>query len=516
MRLLLLSLLIVIVGILAGCSEESIDDDSVMKSRPVTILKLEERDFAGDTRLTGSVSLYREEQVGFEVAGRLLWVLDEGKEVEGPVLDENNQLIRSGELIAKLDDTRYRLQVNALQARFNAAQHNLSDARAELKLARQTLARQKRIFKRGAGSSQAVENAESRYKQMMSRSAQRTEVVREIEETLHRAEIDLADCNLLAAFSGRITQIHASQGAVIDAGQPVVTLSLMDPIQVQVAVSADQDRRIQTGNRAILYPKDPINPDGEPTQVNAIVYDRGEVAEPDTRTFRINLIARNERRRIHQIAPETKGLPVVISYLPVVRRYQGEAGKLFVHGNSIFLEDGKTYVFRLPGVSFHPGAKRSAVGKHVPEKVEVTLGNEYYTVIKWNFRSLEVSGDLREGDFLVIGPKKEHLNGLAIGRAQWLLRPGDLVPVRFQLDATPKGLYVPMSAITVIDEKHVVFSVEEDRARLREVTVHETYHELRRIEGEEIGVGNQVIISGVHYVSDGQPVNIVGFENLTP
>ena len=73
-----------------------------------------------------------------------------------------------------------------------------------------------------------------------------------------------------------------------------------------------------------------------------------------------------------------------------------------------------------------------------------------------------------------------------------------------------------MSAITVIDEKHVVFLVEEDRARLREVTVHETYHELRRIEGEEIGVGNQVIISGVHYVSDGQPVNIVGFENLTP
>ncbi len=85
-----------------------------MKSRPVTVLELEERDFAGDTRLTGSVSLYREEQVGFEVAGRLLWVLDEGKEVEGPVLDENGRLIRPGELIAKLDNTRYRLQVNAL------------------------------------------------------------------------------------------------------------------------------------------------------------------------------------------------------------------------------------------------------------------------------------------------------------------------------------------------------------------------------------------------------------------
>ena len=509
--------LLTIIGVtLAGCNGDSVDEGFAMKSRPVTILKLEERDFAGDTRLTGSVSLYREEKVGFEVAGRLLWVLDEGKEVDGPVLDENGQLIRPGKLIARLDDTRYRLQANALQARLNAAQHDLNDARAELKLARQTLDRQKRIFKQGAGSSQAVENAQSRYNQMAARSAQRTAVIHEIEENLHRAEKDLADCNLLAPFSGRITQIHVSQGAVVDSGKSVVTLSLMDPIQVQVAVSADQDRRIQTGNRAILYPKDPINPDGEPTQVNAIVYEKGAVAENNTRTFRINLIVRNQRRRIHQIVPETKDLPVVIDYLPVVRRYQGEAGKLFVHGESIFREDGKTDVFRLPGVSFHPGAQRSAVGKHVPQKVEVTLGDDYFTVIKWNFRSLHASGDLKEGDFLVIEPKSEHIKGLAIGRAQWLLRPGDLVPVRFQMNATPKGLYVPMNAITVIDNQHVVFLVEDNTARFTEVTVHETHHEFRRIQGKGIEAGAQVIISGVHYVSDGQPVNIVGLENLAP
>ncbi len=516
LRLFVMGLLSIIAVSLASCNGDSDDERSVMKSRPVTVLELEERNFAGDTRLTGSVSLYREEQVGFEVAGRLLWVLDEGKEVEGPILDENGQLIRPGELIAKLDNTRYRLQVNALKARLNAAQHDLNDALAELKLARQTLDRQQKIFKQGAGSSQAVENADSHYNRRVARKAQRTALIREIEETLHRAEKDLADCNLLAPFSGRITQIRVSQGAVVDAGKSVVTLSLMDPIQVQVAVSADQDRRIQTGNRAILYPKDPINPDGEPTQVNAIVYEKGAVAERNTRTFRINLIVRNQRRRIHQIVPETKGLPVVIDYLPVVRRYQGEGGKLFVHGESIFHEDGKTYVFRLPGVSFHPGAQRSAVGKHVPQKVEVTLGDDYFTVIKWNFRSLHASGDLKEGDFLVIEPKKEHLTGLAIGRAQWLLRPGDLVPVRFQMDATPKGFYAPMNAITVIDNQHVVFLVENDQARLTKVTVHETHHELRRIEGNGIKAGSQVIISGVHYVSDGQPLSIVGHENLTP
>ena len=73
-----------------------------------------------------------------------------------------------------------------------------------------------------------------------------------------------------------------------------------------------------------------------------------------------------------------------------------------------------------------------------------------------------------------------------------------------------------MNAITVIDNQHVVFLTENNQARLTKVTVHEAHHELRRIEGNGIKPGSQVIISGVHYVSDGQPVNIVGFENLTP
>lgn len=515
MHLTLLSIFICSGVILVGCNVDSNEEGASMKSRPVTVLKLEERDFAVNTRLTGSVGLYREEQVGSEVEGRLLWVLDEGKEVEGPVLDENGTMVRPGEPIAKLDDTRYRLRANALKARLNASKHGLSDVRAELKLARQALDRQKRIFGRGAGSRKAVENAESGYSQSVAHNAQRNSEIREIEENLRRAEKDLADCNLLAPFSGRITKIHVSQGAVVKNGQPIITLSLMDPIQVHVAVSADQDRRIRTGNRVILYPKDPIDPAGKTTQVNAIVYEKGAVAESDTRTFRINIIARNERRRVHQIVPETKGLPVVTDYLPVIRRYQGEAGNLFVDGRSIFREDGKTYVFRLPGVSFHPGAKRSVVGKHIPEKIEVTLGDDYFTVIKWNFRSLQANADLREGDFLIIDPLKEHLKGLAIGRAQWLFRPGDLVPVSFQMDSTKKGLYVPMRAITIIDEKPVVFLLDEGRARMREVTVHETYQDLRRIEGQGIANGTQVIISGVHYVSDGQPVVVVGQENLT-
>jgi RND family efflux transporter MFP subunit len=487
-----------------------------MKARPVSVLKLEERDFLRETRLTGFVSLYREEKVGFEVAGRVLAVLDLGTEVEGPVFDEDGKQVRPGDVIGRLDDTRYRFKVEALQAGLAAARHRLEATEAALKLARQTLDRQKRIFEEGAGMQQAVDDAQSNFDSKLALRAQREAEIQQIKEDLMRAREDLADTTLRAPFSGRITHIHVSEGAVIEAGTPVVTLSLMDPIQVQVEVSADDDRRIQTGDQAVLYPKDPSNPNDTRTQVNAIVYEKGAVADPDTRTFRIDLMARNERRLIHQIDPETKGLPVVIDFLPVVRRYRGEEGPLFIHTDTVYREDGKSYVLRLPGVSFHPGARRSAVGKHIPDKVEITLGDDYITVINWNFRSLRASGDLREGDFLVLRPKKEHLEGLVIGRPQWLLRPGDLVPVRFLLHATSQGLYVPVDAITMMDGKHVVFVVEDKKARKREIAVNETFRELRRIEGEGIRPGTQVIVSGVHYVSDGQPVTIVGDESLKP
>ena len=129
-------------------------------------------------------------------------------------------------------------------------------------------------------------------------------------------------------------------------------------------------------------------------------------------------------------------------------------------------------------------------------------------MIKWNFRSLTDGGDLREGDFLIVGAKPEQVDGVAVGRPQWLLRPGDLLPVQFFLSALPRGYYVPIKAITMVGGEHAVFVVDDGRARARPVRVGETFRELRRIEGPGISDGTRVIVGGVHYVSDGQPVTI--------
>ncbi len=497
--------LIAVLAMTAGCEQQI--HSSTMQTRPVTIIELSEQDFARERTLTGVVNLYREEDIGFEIAGRVTTVLDEGYEVRGPAFNEQGDLVRQGDPIAAMGATRYGSQVGALQARLDAARRDLQAMAAQVTLARQTLERQKAILAEGAGAQQAVDDAQSAFDQSTAQLAARRARVQEVTQQLDTATEDLGDAVLFAPFSGRITRVHISEGAVVKAGIPVVTLTLMDPVRIQVEVSADDERDIETGDRAIIWPKDPLH-DGERVPVNAIVFEKSAVADPALRTFRIDMIARNQRHHVDQLNPELAGLPIIKDYLPAVREFQGEEGPLFVPIDSILVEGDKTFVLRLAGVSFHAGADRSVVGKHIPEKVRITLGDQYTTVVHWNFRSVTSSEDLAEGDFLIRNPQPNYIEGVAGGRPQWLLRPRDLIPVRFALSATTPGFYVPNRAIALLGDSQVVFVVEDGVARARPVSVHETFEELRRIEGDGITTGAKVIVGGVHYVSDGQPITI--------
>jgi RND family efflux transporter MFP subunit len=470
-------------------------------------MELQERELPIERALTGAVSLYREEQISFEVGGRVLAVKDMGLEVRGPAFNEKGELVRQGQPIAYLERTRFSAQVKSSEAQLDAARDDLAAAEAEATLATQNLERQRRVLEQGAGLQQAVDSAQSSFDQAIARAKSRRAAVHAAEEQLQLERENLRDTTLYAPFNGRITAVRTSLGAVVSAGVPIVTLTLMDPVHVRVEVSADDEREIRTGDRALVYPKDPAA-DGERIPVHAMVFEKSAVADERLRTFQIDLIVRNQRRHIHELLPGLDDLPVINDYMPVIREYHGETGPLFVHVESVLREGDESYVLRLPGVGFNSAGSRTAVGKHVPEKIRVELGDEYTTVTRWNFRSLKEQGSISEGDFVILRPMQSHLNGVAVGRPQWLFRPGSLVPVRFQLESAPRGFYVPVGVITEVAGTPAVYLLENDQAQAHAVTVHEVHGELRRIAGAGITIGAQLIVRGVHYVSDGQPVTV--------
>ncbi len=178
-----------VLAISAGCGQDI--DPSIMQTRPVTVIELSQQDFARERTLTGVVDLYREENIGFEIDGRVTTVLNEGLEVRGPVFNEHGDMIRQGDPIAAMESARYGSQVGALQARLDAARRNLQAVAAQLTLAQQTLVRQQAILAQGAGAQQAVDDAQSAFDQVTARLAAQRATVQEVTQRLDTATEDL-------------------------------------------------------------------------------------------------------------------------------------------------------------------------------------------------------------------------------------------------------------------------------------------------------------------------------------
>lgn len=540
-RLCCLVALAIFVG---ACKKPPPDPEKVF---PVTTFELREFQPANAAALTGSAEPYRQEEVGFEVSGRILQVRDVGDDLVGRAYDEDGTVVQQGDEIGRLDDTRYRLAVNALEARvasvrkrLEAQQVEVASARSNLereqsllgkadanrKLANQNLAREKQLLASGAGTQQDVDNAQRNVESSASSyKAQEASVtsatitielkdaeaaataahVTELEAELASAKRDLEDCRLRAPFNGRITRVFVARGAVVQPGQAVVQLTLMDPIKVAVAVAADVDRAVHWGDPITIRPQDPKDPTKR-LDITARVYEKGEVADPATRTFRIDLMARNGRYQLTEQDPD-KPLPVLEGLMPAVTRFAGGEG-LFVPTNAILKDGGTYYVLRIPAVMKQ--AKRIA-GRYKPVRSPVVPGDQYIAVSRFTFRSIR-SEELVPGDAVVPDAKPEYEQGFIVGRYKWLIRPGDLVPVVLPLLTGPPGFYVPVDAVYAINDQLFVFSVEGERVKKIPVQAHESQGSMRRISGDGLAAGLKLVVKGVHLLGDNDKVVVVGQE----
>ena len=70
----------------------------------------------------------------------------------------------------------------------------------------------------------------------------------------------------------------------------------------------------------------------------------------------------------------------------------------------------------------------------------------------------------------------------------------------------PKGVLVPVSAIAQRDGKPIVFAIEGDRAKVKAVTLGQTYNDLRLVEG--IGTGTKIVKQPPAELADGAKVEM--------
>lgn len=509
---------------------------------------LEETDPSQDLRLTGSAVSWRTEDLAFEVGGRVAWVVEEGSELEAPWGEGE------ADPIARIDDSRYRIKVDGAQAALDSAiaekatlqaelDHvipaNLEAAKASTVFRKAEVKRYEEAIKTNAVSKSDLEEkvasldvALANEKEIEATSIATKAKINAAEaraalerENLRQANIDLEDCVLATPYPAEVAKVHAIVGAVVSAGEPAATLTVMNPIKVVVSVSSTIARQVKFGDAVNVFPP---AADGEAHPGS--IFNKSTTADPETRTFEVEIITRNYKvateltddeavRALPRVAQIF--YPVSISSSVQLARDQGAVvssdepwyvNEIALHGD----EQSGFHVWRAKGLTRDDLADLDPPVLTL-EKLPVQLAEGRVNAFGlYKLREVRRDGELKSTDVFPGAVPEGTKNGdrVAYVREEWLLRPGALVPIELGTASPPPGLYVPMKAVQKqTGGTPFVFLVEDDgeggkRTRRTEVTVTANVGELIRIEGDGIAAGARVVLDGAHYLVDGDAVSI--------
>ena len=307
---------------------------------------------------TGLVVARRTSALGFETGGRIaLLNADLGDEVS------------EGEVLAHLD-------TRSLNARLQAADAQINEAKASLRLAETTRERQAFLVENDLLSSQSFDEVETQVDAANARLA-----AAEAQASSLRIQIELS--SIRAPFSGVITERAADEGAIAAPGVPVLTLVETGALEIRIGVPVDIASRLAVGETYEMRVESQIVPVtlrsktgviGASQRTMTVVFDlpenagvspgsvaRLEMEEAlDQSGFWIPVSAMTEASRglwaIFAIVPDAHDVPRVEKRL--VDIVHAEANRVFVRGA---LEDGEMFVVDglhrlVPGQSVAPNA----------------------------------------------------------------------------------------------------------------------------------------------------------------
>lgn len=521
-RLLIGSCLL--LPMLTGCDQEVTPREQTV--RAVSYIPLVVSEPTVGSRLTGTVESWKREDLGFEVAGRVLKIVEPGIDIEGRTYDEDGQLISEGTVLAEIDSERYEIAKKQAETASDAARTDLeqvipemlAEAEAALALADTELQRYRNLVAKESAPQQRLDVAETAQKAAAAKVAQ-VEALRATKAALlssslaavEQADVNIADCKITSPFNGQIARVQMIPGGYALPGQAVVTVQMMDPMKVQIAVSPKIDQALNFNDRLRVYLP------GVDEPLRGYVYLKDTYADPATRTYLVTLLVRN-RRIISGVPDELKdsGVATTQKLWTLLPETPGGDDRFYIEVNALQKDDQGYFIWKVNNLtveqlydSYDPLLEVS--------KVRVTPGDGRMPALQvFTFRELVDFGELDpEVDVIVGEIDGEVTNGQVVMTQQrWLMRPGDLAEVSVRGLDKPSGFYVPRIAIMGDGDSRHIFTVApgSDIAKKIGVQALETQGQTQRVEAVDpnaLSAGDRVIVGAAHYVQDGERVSLV-------
>jgi RND family efflux transporter MFP subunit len=195
---------------------------------------------------TGYVTARRQATVSAKITGKVR-----------DVRIEEGQHVAEGDVLATLDDSEARVDVELRRAQVAAARAQLTEAEATNANAEREYGRQQDMAERKLTSVSALDAARTQAVTSGARVASQTSAVRVAQEALRAAEVQLDNTVVRAPFSGVVTVKAAQPGEMISpisAGGGSIRTGIgtvvdMDSLEIQVDVSESYINRVRPGQR---------------------------------------------------------------------------------------------------------------------------------------------------------------------------------------------------------------------------------------------------------------------------
>ncbi|MCU0597333.1 MAG: efflux RND transporter periplasmic adaptor subunit [Desulfobacterota bacterium] len=192
---------------------------------------------------SGYVVAQRKAAVASKITGRLIALsVEEGSRV------------KTGEVIARLENEDSLAALNRAQANVNLARSTLDQAKAELEDAQISHRRNEQLLAKGFTAQATVDASEARFKRAKAAVAAQEAAVRAGEAALEEAKVLVEYSNIRAPFDGVVLTKNADIGDIVtplgaaaNAKAAVVAMADMSSLQVEVDVSESNISQVRVG-----------------------------------------------------------------------------------------------------------------------------------------------------------------------------------------------------------------------------------------------------------------------------
>src|SRR3989344_5299588 len=193
------------------------------------LIKVQRADIEDLVTATGSLQPLEYVDVGAQVSGQLR-----------KIHVEIGSVVQAGDLLAEIDPTVYRANVDARRAQLKNLRATLVERESQLLLAQQQQARQKGLLSGDATTQEAVQQADANLRSARAQIDALQAQIEQSESTLRADEANLNYANIYSPMAGVVVSITARQGQTINATQQapiILRVANLSSMTVQTQVS---------------------------------------------------------------------------------------------------------------------------------------------------------------------------------------------------------------------------------------------------------------------------------------